>query len=308
MKVDNQQQSPDEGNVQRLSRKGVGVSEDTETENTLAGKAEGKDIVQNKRSLSKLKSKEQFLDKAYEKYGNKFEYDLSTYNGLTKNKIGIICPIHGRFEQVPHTFLLVNCQTGCKKCGEEKKNLSKTKSYDELIQDFRKVYGEKYEYPEENRKSFVNRKSKIKIICKEHGEFYKSGQKHLSGQCCFECKIQDLIRTNVLVGGYSDELFANKPELKNKKAYLYYISINKGRLYKIGISTKLENRMRGIKSKAKGFIKHMDLLWSVEGTLYECFLKEREILENNKDKRVFLKWSTELFNKNVLPLKLDNLY
>jgi len=308
MKVDNQQQSPDEGNVQRLSQEGVGVSENIETENTLAGKAEGEDIVQNKRGLNRLKSKEQFLEKAYNKYGNKFEYDLTNYNGLTKNKIGIICSIHGRFEQVPHTFLLNNCQTGCKKCGEQKKNLSKTKSYDELIHDFKRVHGEKYTYPKENKKSFVNRKSRVKIICKEHGEFHKSAQKHLSGQGCFDCKIQDLIKKNILVGGYSDELFANKPSLKSKIAYLYYISINEGRLYKIGISTKLENRMRGIKSKAGSFIKRMDLLWSVEGTLYECFLKERQILEKNKDKRVFLKWSTELFSENILPLKLDNLH
>jgi hypothetical protein len=65
--------------------------------------------------------------------------------------------------------------------------------------------------------------------------------------------------------------------------------------------------MRGIKSKAKDFIKNMNLLWTCESTLYECFLKEREILEKYKDKRVFLKWSTELFNENVLPIKLDNL-
>lgn len=306
MKIENQQQSPDEGNVQRLSRKGVGASESIETENTLPDKAGGKDIVQSKRGLNRLKSRKEFLEKAYKKYGNKFTYDLSNFSGMTKSKIGIICPTHGRFEQIPHTFLLSNCSTGCKKCGNESKNKSKTKSYDNLIESFRKIHGDHYIYPEENRGLYSNRKSKIKIICPLHGEFVKSGQKHLSGQGCFQCRIDKLVRENILVGGYSDELFINKPELKAKKAYLYYISINQGRLFKIGISTKLETRMRGIKSKAKGFIKSMSLLWTCESTLYECFLKEKEILEKNKDKRVFLKWSTELFNEDILPLKLDN--
>lgn len=307
MQIINQQQSPEEGNVQRLSREGVGVSEDIETENTLTDKAEGKDIVQNLRSLSKLKSKEQFLEKAYRKYGNTFTYDLTNYNGLTKNKVGIICAVHGRFEQIPHTFLLANCKTGCKKCGEKMKNQSKTKDYDNLLKSFKKIHAEKYLYPEINRLNYVNRKSKIKIICKEHGEFIKSGQKHLSGQACFECKIKDLIERNILVGGYSEDLFRNKPELKSKRAYLYYISINNGRLYKIGISTKINNRMRGIRSKAKNFIKSMDLLWTCEDTLYNCFKKEQELLEKYKEDRVFLKWSTELFSKDVLPIKLDKL-
>ena len=34
----------------------------------------------------------------------------------------------------------------------------------------------------DNKKIYVNKRTKIKIICPEHGEFIKSVQKHQSGQ------------------------------------------------------------------------------------------------------------------------------
>lgn len=270
----------------------------------LTDNAEGDDIVQNLRGLSKRKSKEQYLEKIYKKYGNKFTFDFTNWTGITGNKIKVFCPIHGEFEQIPRNLLLRDCKTGCKQCGLESKNKSKTKGVQSFIDKANNIHHNKYEYIIENYK---NRKSKIRIICKEHGEFIKSAQKHLSGQGCFKCRIKNLIIANILVGGYSEEVFNSKPELKDKKACLYYISINKGRLYKIGISTTMKTRMQGIRCKAKGFIINMDLLWTCEDTLYNCFKKEQEILEKYKNKRVFLKWSTELFSENILPIKLNLL-
>jgi len=311
MQIDNQQQSPEQGNVQRLEQKLVPLN--GETENILTSNVEDEDIVQNLKNLKKsypkhrrkaFKTVNQFLEKINSKYGNKFQFDFTNWSGITGNKIKVICPIHGEFEQFPRNLLLSACKTGCKKCGLESKNKSKTKSLDNFLIKANKIHNNKYEYKINN---YQNRKSKITVICKKHGKFVKSAQKHLSGQGCFHCRIDKLIETNILVGGYSEELFNNKPELKNKKAYLYYISINKGKSYKIGISTKIENRMRGIKCKAGGFIKTMDLLWTIEDTLYSCFKKEQEILEKYKENRVFFKWSTEIFNKNILPIKLSNL-
>lgn len=271
---------------------------------TLPDNAEGDDIVQNLKSLIKRKSKEEYLEKIYAKYGNKFTFDFSNWSGITGNKIKIICPIHGEFEQIPRNLLLSACKTGCKQCGLESKNNSKTKDFQNFIEKSNIIYNNKYEYIEENYK---NRKSKVRIICKEHGEFIKVAQKHLSGQACWQCKIEQLVNDNILVGGYSEDLFKSKPELKDKPACLYYISINNGKLYKIGISTTLKTRMRGIKCKAKGFVKSMDLLWTSENTLYNCFKKEQEILSKFKDNRVYLKWSTELFDRNILPLELNKL-
>lgn len=271
---------------------------------TLTDNAEGNDIVQNLRRLSKLNSKEQFLEKVYKKFGNKFTFDLTNYSGITGNKIKVICPIHGEFLQVPRNLLQPNCKTGCKQCGLDSKNKSKTKNSDDFLIKANKIHNHKYEYKLEN---YENRKSKIVVVCKEHGEFVKSAQKHLSGQGCFKCRMKELVEQNILVGGYSEDLFNNKPELKTQKAYLYYLSLNCGKMFKIGITTKLESRMRGIKCKAKGFIKKIDILWTIEDTLYNCFKKEQEILNKYQENRVFMKFSTELFDKDILPIKLNQL-
>ena len=299
MTIANQQQSPDEGNVQRLERKLVPLN--GETENTL----NGEDIVQY-RWKKEVKPKEAFLAKASKKYGDKFTYDLTNYAGLTKNKITIVCPIHGAFEQVPHVFLLKNCLTGCYKCGHESKNKSKTRSYNNFLECAKKIHGDRYVYPENN--NYLNRKSKVIIVCKVHGNFIKSGQKHLSGQGCHKCNAKRLVDEGILVGGYNKRLFINTPRLKTKPATLYYLKINDGEYYKIGITTKsVKGRIKGIKCKSKKEVKLVEILWTSEDTLLRCYNKEQRILRKFKDKRVSTSWSKELFNFNVLPIKLISI-
>jgi hypothetical protein len=304
-KTNNQQLSLDENILESSETIPNGSTQEiVEAVPTLTDNAEGNDIVQNLRRFNRLNSKEQFLEKIYKKFGNKFTFDLTNYSGITGNKIKVICPIHGEFEQTPRNLIQPLCKTGCKQCGLESKNKSKTKDLNNFLEKANKIHNNKYDYICDN---YVNRKSKVIVICKEHGEFIKTAQKHLSGQGCFKCRMKELVEKNILVGGYSEDLFKRKPELKEKKAYLYYLSLNNGKMFKIGISTKLESRMRGIKCNAKGFIKKIDILWTIEDTLYNCFLKEQEILNNYKDKRVFMKFSTELFNENILPIKLNQL-
>lgn len=297
----NQQQSPEQGNVQRLERKLVHLT--VETGSTLTAEAEGEDIVQrNSRPYVKCGSREQFLAQALAKYGNKFDYDLTDFIGMTQNPIGVICPQHGRFEQLPHTFLLVNCKTGCKQCGLESKNRSKTKSYDQFIVDAKKIHGDQYSYPESNRSLFLNRRSKITIHCNtHHTDSLKSAQKHLSGHGCWQCKVEQLIREGVLVGGYSEQLFSESPHLKSEKACLYYLSINDGQFYKLGISKNLKTRLRGIRCKSKGLVKSLEVLWTVESDLYDCFKKEQLLMKQHAEFRIARRWSTELFSKNILP-------
>jgi len=305
-KTINQQQSSEKENVQRLERKLVPLT--GETENTLAGKAEGKDIVQSSRGLNRILSKEKFLEKAYKKYGDRYTYDLSNYSSITGNKIKIICPVHGEFEQVPHTFLLKNCKTGCKCCGELLKNSSKTKSYENFVEAASKKHNNKYNYPEENKFIYENRKSKIKIICLEHGEFVKSAQKHLSGQACFKCKVQQMIKDGTLLGGYNEQLFKEKPVLRQKPASLYYLKINDGEFYKIGITIKpITSRIKSLKCKSNKQFSKFEIIWSIQDTLYNCYLKEQEILKLHSNERIYMDISTELFNKDVLSFELKHI-
>ena len=65
-------------------------------------------------------------------------------------------------------------------------NTNTIRRFETLESDFRKVHGDKYDYSLVEYKSV---KDKVKIICKEHGVFEQSPNKHLKGQCCFKCSI-----------------------------------------------------------------------------------------------------------------------
>lgn len=54
----------------------------------------------------------------------------------------------------------------------------------EFIEKAKKIHGDKYDY---NKVDYINNRTKICIICKEHGEFWQTPNKHLLGQGCPEC-------------------------------------------------------------------------------------------------------------------------
>lgn len=70
-----------------------------------------------------------------------------------------------------------------------------------------------------------------------------------------------------------------------------------GEFLKVGITTiNPKNRGNSIKSKSKNF----DIIYTEEMSLYDAFLKEESILNEYSNKRVFTKWTTELFSEDVL--------
>jgi hypothetical protein len=242
-----------------------------------------------------------FLSRANKKYDNKYGYILDDYNGITGNDIIVICPEHGEFKIKPHNHLLKNNKYGCKLCANKFRTLNKTQKFEDLVKDLSLKYENKYEYSQIEGKEYINKKSKIIIKCPSHGDFIKTAQKHLLGQDCFKCKIEKLVNTGVLVGGYSFELFEKNPDLKRKDSYLYYLEINDGELYKIGITINdVKNRIKSIKSKSNGHIKKIKLLFSEKMSLFDSFKIENNILTEHNEFRVFTKWSTELFNYNIL--------
>ena len=55
---------------------------------------------------------------------------------------------------------------------------------EEFINKAKQVHGDKYDY---SHVVYVNSKTKVCIICPQHGEFLQSPKKHLSGQGCSKC-------------------------------------------------------------------------------------------------------------------------
>jgi hypothetical protein len=62
--------------------------------------------------------------------------------------------------------------------------MSKRKTTEEFIADAIKVHGGRYDY---SKVVYVGRKTKVCIICSEHGEFWQTPDNHLSGYNCQQC-------------------------------------------------------------------------------------------------------------------------
>ena len=63
-------------------------------------------------------------------------------------------------------------------------DMSRKKTTEEFIADARKVHGDKYDY---SKVSYLSAKSKVCIICRDHGEFWQSPNNHLFGRGCPIC-------------------------------------------------------------------------------------------------------------------------
>ena len=66
--------------------------------------------------MSRKKTTEEFIARAIEAHGGKYDYSVANYTGRF-NKITIICPSHGRFEQLPVNHYQGK---GCRKCSRFK--------------------------------------------------------------------------------------------------------------------------------------------------------------------------------------------
>jgi len=128
--------------------------------------------------LKKLTT-EEFIEKSNKVHSNIYDYSLVEYfNNNTKVKI--ICNNHGVFEQIPASHLGGH---GCGKCGG-----TALRNTIEFIEKSIIIYGYTYNY---ELVEYVNSIIKVKIICKKHGVFEQSPDKHLAGHQCPFCGFEE---------------------------------------------------------------------------------------------------------------------
>ncbi len=120
-------------------------------------------------------STEEFIKKARKVHGNKYDYSKVDYSHNEKD-VCIICPEHGEFWQSPHNHLH---GAGCPKCTN-----NYVPSTEEFISASKAIYGEKYDY---SKVEYRGNKSKVCIICPEHGEFWTTPNNHLKNHGCPKC-------------------------------------------------------------------------------------------------------------------------
>jgi hypothetical protein len=123
---------------------------------------------------------ENFIEKAKQIHGDLYDYLISEYKS-GKDKIKIICREHGVFEQVAGDHLQGK---GCKECGKSSSINHRKYTTESFIKKAVEVHGDVYDY---SLVDYVHNRSKVQIICREHGVFNQSPNAHLTGQGCAEC-------------------------------------------------------------------------------------------------------------------------
>ena len=146
-----------------------------------------------------------FIEKATQIHGGKYDYSKVKYiNAHTK--VCIVCPEHGEFWQRPDAHLK---GSGCPKCKNTKIRNALMLSKKEFVEKANYIHHNKYDYSKVN---YIDSKTKICIVCPEHGEFWQLPTNHLRGKGCPQCN-----------GGinYDTEAFIQKANIIHNNKYDY---------------------------------------------------------------------------------------
>ena len=130
--------------------------------------------------MSQKLTTEEFIKKAREVHGDKYDYSKVEYvNNSTP--VVIVCPEHGAFEQSPNNHFNGN---GCPKCARATQSARQAMSQEVWIERAKRIHQNKYDY---SKVAYVNNHTPISIICPIHGEFTQTPANHIKGQGCRIC-------------------------------------------------------------------------------------------------------------------------
>lgn len=220
----------------------------------------------------KLLTIEEFIDRAVLVHGDKYDYSDTIYIN-SKDKLSIVCPIHGPFLQVPSSHWGGN---GCPHCIG---NIRKTKEL--FVKQSINVHGNKYNYDDVEYK---NIKEKVKIFCIKHGEFWQIPKHHLNGCGCPKCandKTSLINSKNQLSWSLSNWKSSAKKSKEFDSFKVYFIKCwnDNEMFYKIGRTfTTVGKRFCSSKSMPYKWV----LVKQIEGDAETIYNLENELKRQNK--------------------------
>lgn len=179
----------------------------------LAGNGCPECFNEKRRGKTKQLTTEEFIRRAREIHGDKYDYSKTVYK-LSQEKVCIICPLHGEFWIKPNKHL--SSKRGCPKCGREKMGRERRLTTEEFINKARLVHGNRYDY---SKVVYESSKKEVCIICPEHGEFWQKAENHLGGCGCHECnkwELEENIKKLLYESGFRFEIHKTFPWLKYK--------------------------------------------------------------------------------------------
>ena len=228
------------------------------------------------RSSSQAHSSKDFIEKAIAIHGDVYNYDEVEYVN-SKVKVTVECLTHGKFYISPSNHIHKTHPQGCKLCGKATCKRKRTSSKEKVISKFIHTHGDKYDY---SKVDYVSFHSKVTIICPTHGEFVQTPAHHIGGTGCPTCATY----------GFS----------LSKPAILYYLSINNGQAYKIGITNRSINERFNISD-----LQQITVELSIPFTLgRDAYNIEQQILSDCKEYKykgnpLLSSGNTELFTVDI---------
>lgn len=116
-----------------------------------------------------------FIKLSVERHGARYDYSKSRFMGRHL-KVDITCPEHGVFRQIAKDHY---SGSGCPACGRVARGSTET-----FISRAVAAHGHKYDY---SRAIYKSTRSKIEIVCPDHGPFFQSPISHYNGNGCPLC-------------------------------------------------------------------------------------------------------------------------
>jgi len=133
-------------------------------------------------------TKEEFIQKAIETHGNKYDYSQVNYIN-SQTKITLKCNIcENTFEQLANSHLQGN---GCKQCASKLNGDKSRKTNENFILEAENIHKDENNTPiyDYSMVEYKTCHKKVIIICKIHGQFEQVPSQHLSGSGCINCGI-----------------------------------------------------------------------------------------------------------------------
>lgn len=134
--------------------------------------------------MGKKLTTEEFIKRAREVHGDKYDYSKTEYVNKRTNVI-ITCPIHGDFSQNPYNH--ITQKQGCPECAKNKVKKSKSLGLDGFIKKAREIHGDNYDFS--LIKTYKTNKDDIQVICNRcNNVFHSKPNWILMGHGCKHCQ------------------------------------------------------------------------------------------------------------------------
>ena len=125
---------------------------------------------------------EEFIKRAKQIYGDRFDYSETEYINAT-TKLKIICKLHGEHLLLPHHHLNGTAGGGCPKCGKASINSKRKLTQEQFLERVKNIKGLSFD-----KTVYVDKRKRVVVTCKIHGDYKTSAEVLLKGNGCPKCK------------------------------------------------------------------------------------------------------------------------